>query len=207
MSDFNSQYFFLRRSKDETLPRVATDIDAGPYLLEPYTPGDKPLMFKNTALEFQLEHGIRPTETPPDFLFEGCDVLVKTTTRNELLAYEIPDLSIYPAVYVDHNDVWHEDYWFLTFLNEFDCWDRERSVYNPEPLSILNVYNVRCFHLNEKLLRETPIENRQLFKMGGALDEMIVVHSSMADLFKGTGATLVPISDYGRLPPNAGYCQ
>ncbi len=159
----------------------------------------KPLIFFNGASDFQKSNHIRPSDPAPDILFSGSDVLVKDEVRDKLLPLEIPNLAIQPAIYIDHKNNWHEDYWYLTFTELFDCWDRERSSYRPKPIDFdgVKIYNVRQYSLNDDLLDETPLESRRLFKMGGTLDGFVVVHVSIASWFGLSGAVLVPIAEYG----------
>jgi hypothetical protein len=74
----------------------------------------------------------------------------------------------------------------VTFTEEFDCWDRDTSNYNPKPLVVAGKknYNVRSFSLNVKLLDETPLENRLLFKMGATVDGYVACHKSLAPIFR-----------------------
>jgi hypothetical protein len=140
-----------------------------------------------------------PRDPPPDLLFHGSDILVKDALREKLLSLEIPNVVLQPAIYVDHKDGWHEDYWYTTFLELFDCWDRTASSYRPKPVEIddVRLYNVREYSLNDELLEKVPLDSRRLFKMGGTLDGDVVVHVSLAENFRLSGAVLIPIAEYG----------
>lgn len=200
MSKYNSQYYFVHKARDDRLPGMTPDEDTAnrDFSFGRMPVGIKPLIFHNGNLDWQNKHNVKPTDPPPDYLFCGADVLVKDSVREALWQLEIPRLMIQPSIYIDHKNQWHENYWYLTFLELFDCWDRQASVFNPEPLTLggerFDVYN---YSLSEELLDKTPLAERQLFKMGGTLDPMVVVHQSMVKYFRGSGADLVPIADYG----------
>jgi hypothetical protein len=201
MSTFNKEYFFLLLTDDDRIPRLSPDEDtaAKPYSYEVQPIGQKPFIFHNGALDWQQERGIIPMDPPPKVLFDGADLVVVYEIAKILRDFEIPNLAIQPAIYIDHKNNWHENYWFLTFTAEFDCWDRKHSTYDPEPMPHTNPpwYEVETYSLNDKLLRETPLAARRLFKMGNTTDGNVVAHESVADIFRVEGVDVLPIEDYG----------
>jgi hypothetical protein len=199
MSKFDKEYFFILLPADDDIPTLTPDQDtvAKGYNRKVQPMGQKPFIFYNGSLEWQQERGIVPKD-PSDVLFScgGSDVLLREKRADKLWEeYDIPNLAIQPAIYIDHKKKWHEDFWFLTFTGEFDCWDREHSTYEPDigPPD----YEVYTYSLNEKLLNDTPLAARQLFKMGGTTDAFVTVHESLVDLFRVEGVDIVPIADYG----------
>lgn len=188
MSKYDKDYFFIvKDTNDERLPELAptdsTENRQHQYMRQPV--GSAPFVFTNGWREDNLENKVK--DTVADILFDGADLMVRSHIRERLLSYDIPNLAMHPAVYIDDREVWHEDYWYLTFTEEFDCWDRDTSNYNPKPLVIAGEknYNVRSFSLNVKLLDETPLADRLLFKMGATIDGYVACHKSLAPIFRG----------------------
>jgi hypothetical protein len=197
MSKFNKEYFFLNRTDDDRIPILTPDEDtvAKSYSYKVLPMGQKPFIFYTGALDLQRERQIEPAD-PSDVLFSGSDVLVREKIADKLWEeYDIPNLAIQPAIYIDHKNKWHEDFWFLTFTDEFDCWDREHSTYEPDigPPD----YGLYTYSLNEKLLNDTPLVARLLFKLGGTFDGLLTVHESLADLLRVEGVDIVPITAFG----------
>jgi hypothetical protein len=200
MSKYDSQYYFILKDRNERMPEMTPDEDTSrkPYTSEILPLHTKPLIFHNGAFDYQKRHRVTPVDPPPDILFDGSDVLVKNALREKLLLLDIPNLAIQPAIYIDHKNNWHEDYWYLTFIELFDCWDRNTSTFNPEPHTFGGVrHDVYTYSLNDELLDKTPLESRRLFKMGGTTEGMVVAHVSVAKYFRLSGAVLVPIAEYG----------
>jgi hypothetical protein len=197
-SKFDKEYFFLQRTDDDRFSILTPDEDtvAKGYTRKVQPMGQKPFIFYNGMLDLQQAWGVEPAD-PSDVLFSGGgDVLLRKKLADKLWEeYDIPNLAIQPAIYIDHKKKWHEDFWFLTFTNDFDCWDRDHSTYEPD-IGPPN-YELYTYSLNEKLLNDTPLAARLLFKMGGTTDGFLTVHESLADLFRVEGVDIVPITDYG----------
>ncbi|MBY0444376.1 MAG: hypothetical protein K2Q15_04100 [Burkholderiales bacterium] len=201
MTNFNEDYYFILELRNARMPTLSPDEDTAekPYTTQALPLGEKPLIFENGRLDRQKARGITPLTPPPNILFNGSNVVVNDEIREKLLQLDLTYLAIQPAIYIDHKDQWHENYWFLTFTDRFDCWDRKKSTYDPDPLDILGPprYEIYTYSLNDDLLEKTPLKERLIFKMGGTTEGIIVVHKSLASLFKTSGAVLVPISDFG----------
>ena len=164
--------------------------------------GSAPLMFHNNYKEKYAKRGVGILDPLPPILFLGDDLLVTTEIRRELLKYNIPHMYTHPSVYIHDDDEWHEDYWFCTFTERFDCWDRKASKYmhetpdegeQEEDLK----YMVARFSLNDELLGNTPLEQRLLFKMGASALPMITCHESIKHLFENEGSQTIPVTEWG----------
>jgi hypothetical protein len=201
MSFFDKDYFFILRTDNDRVPYLGPDKDtvAKIFMKEPLPVGSKPLIFTNTLWEvITAEKKIKPIDPPPEVLFNGTDLVVIERIAEKLSDLKIPNLLIQPAIFIDHKDVWHENYWFLGFAKGFDCWDREHSTYDPDPIDTEPpLYEVYNYSLNESLLQKTPLADRRLFKMEGTTDGKVVAHNSIVNLFRVKWVDIVPITDYG----------
>jgi hypothetical protein len=143
----------------------------------------------------------KPSITP-DVLFSGHDILVRTEARNKLLRHDIANVFMHPAIYIDDNKEWHEDFWFLTFTTYLDCWDREASRYDRNRKLIGTeppLYNIKKFSLDAKVLSDLPLRERLLFKMGGSIEGFIVCHNSLLPIFSQNGKpgiSIMPINEF-----------
>jgi hypothetical protein len=201
MQDFNQEYYFIVEEINEHNPSLTPDEDTAnrPFEYEELPLGSKPLIFHDGALDWKKRKNIKPLNTPPEILFSGTDVVVPGALRETLFKLDIPHLAIQPAIYIDYKDDWYEDYWYLTFTELFDCWDRKLSKYEKEPLVVGNValFDINEYSLNNELLSKTPLQNRLLFKMGGTSPAPVLAHASVARYFHRSGAIVLPIAEYG----------
>lgn len=58
------------------------------------------------------------------------------------------------------------------------------------------LYGVRKFRLDKELLDRTPLDQRLLFKMGGARTAFVTVHQSLLSTFNVNGGQVQKITDY-----------
>lgn len=205
MSNLEDEYYFVCKPKErDDLPSLKPDESTAElnYDFEALPLGMKPLKFINAWRDDNRRQGIK-TVVPP-IMFDGTSLVVEDKLRRRLVQHgEMPNLHLYPSIYVDDNDKQHENYWFLTFTDRFDCWDRQHSYYNREggvTSGGRKYWNVFTYRFDVDLMKRTPLEQRLLFKLGGSLDAYIVAHKSILLKFFGqpdtNGAEYIRVSDY-----------
>jgi len=203
MHKYDPDYFFIQQKDDDRLPSLTPDentVDRN-YTFEPQPSGSAPFMFFDGGAEYDRKLGIVPLKELPDILFDGDDLLVRSHIRDRLIALDLPGVHLHPAVFIDSYKNWHEDYWFLAFPERLDCWDRDLSDFEQEPLELggFRLHSVYAYALDAAVLDKIPLRQRLLFKMGGTQDAFIVCHRDLAAIFRGngdSGAKLVSIPDH-----------
>jgi hypothetical protein len=203
MGKFDQEYYFIRRASSEERPSLLADSDTEDRIFdsENQLVGSAPFVFLNNLKDEQLRKKIEGIV--PDIMFVGTDLVVSNSIRENLLLENIPHLYMHPSVYIDNNDNWNENYWYLNFQSTLDCWDREFSEYDDEiepiKIGIEEFREVFSFSLNEKILEKIPLPDRRLFKMGGTVAATVTCHKSLYSIFNRdgkSGANVIRISDY-----------
>ncbi len=202
MNEYNKQYYFITLPKNsDHLPSLLPDLNTEDrrFRFEVQPMGSAPLVFHNAWKEDDKKDNVK--DVAADFLFDGSNFMARTPVREALLNFNIHHLDMHPAIYIDDQGKWHEDYWYLTFTERFDCWDRNNSTYEDDPVEMggFTLYGIYTYSLDKELLDRIPLENRLLFKIGGALSAFIVCHESISNLFytgDNCGTKLTLISDY-----------
>ncbi len=204
MSKYDSEYFFIRKPKNNAaLPFLSPDNDTADrnFRFEPQLAGAAPLIFNNTWVGENKKNGTKSVVV--DVMFEGDDLVVHARIRDKLLLLNIPEVYIHRAIYIDDIGNRHEDFWYLTFPNRLDCWDRDYSDYErddpPVRLGGFEMYQIYEYSFDSEVLDKLELKDRLLFKMGGSLDGFIVCHVSIASIFSGgpVGTVeLTQISEY-----------
>lgn len=201
MTDYTAEYFIVRRETGDRVPYLEPDDNTLDRTLRraPQPMGSPPLVFTNGWKERNRAERVKEVVTP--ILFHGSDLVVSTPIREALLNLALPNVTMHPASYVDDNDTWHEDYWYLTFSTLFDCWDRTLSDASNNFVESGGErrYDVYEYVLAEELLDRTALEQRLLFQMGGTINAFVFCHECIAKLFcreASSGARLVLASEY-----------
>ena len=203
MADWDNEYFFVLKPKGDRSPFLVPDvnIEGKSFGFERQPFGSPPLVFTNGWRDENKKKGIFAEAT--DIVFSGSDLVVRSSIREKLLQLDIPGLVMEPAVFIDDTDNWHKDYWYLTFTDRFDCWDRESSEYDEDtpPMMVRGKpkYAVATYSLDRELMDKTPLQDRLLFKMGGASRRLsCVTRASRRSSVGGgeSGARLVAVADY-----------
>jgi hypothetical protein len=203
VNDYDSQYYFISKPMNsQFLPSLTPDISTEnrKFGYEKQPVSSPPLVFFNGAKEFNKKRNVEVLKVVPRVLFCGADLVVSSPIRKALLQFDIPNLYMHPAIYIN-DDKWYEDYWYMTFTDNFDCWDRINSTYKAKDVDRLDEtdYSIYTYRLNKKLLDMTPLEQRLLFKMGADSNPSVVCHNSLANLFcadEKFGTQLTLISEY-----------
>ncbi len=205
----NDDYFIICQPREDDkrhdlLPILGPDEDTAKlrYRTEPLPVGHKPLIFDNAAKQMFQRRGYTTIKNPPDILFEGSAPLVRGNIREKILALDIPDLVLQPSIYIDDWGKWHEDYWYLTFLNDFDGWDRKTSDIG-EKVWIVDEYFYEVYRVSfdDDEMSRIPLKQRLLFQLK-SMPSLIVAHKSVASIFskKDSGALVISLSDYPNRP-------
>lgn len=208
MSKYNSEYFFLVQPRDDdkdvdVLPFLSPDETTAklPYQYAVMPVGSKPLVFVNGEKEVNLRYGVSVIKTPPPVLFAGNHPVVDGQIRERLLRLDLPNVALQPTVFIDDWGTWHEDYWYMTFLDRLDCWSRTDSDYEqsepPLELGGFELHQVYKFSLDDSVLDQVDKPRRLLFQMGGTQEGFAVAHQSVAAMFGGVaGVQVLRVQDY-----------
>ena len=208
MAAIDKEYFIVAKPRQDfadqdLFPSLSAhqDTQGLPFRYERMPSGSRPLKFTNGYKDC-LQPGQTTIKHPPDILFDGSNPLVRDDVREKLLQIDISNLEIQPAIYVDDWDVWHENYWYLTFTERLDCWSRNNSDYDsatgPVRLGGVEFFEVNRYRLDEEIMKRTPLRERLLFQMGGSLEAPVVAHISIAHYFSGKriGAQVISLEDF-----------
>lgn len=203
----DNEYFIVCRPREDEkrfdlLPILGPDEDTQsiPYHTEPLPVGHKPLIFDNAAKPMRDRRGKTTIKNTPEILFDGFNPLVRGGVREKILALDLPNIFFQPSVYIDDWGVWHEDYWYVSFLEKFDHWDRIKSDVG-EKVRVAGEYLHEVYRvgLDEPVLRKMPMKDRMIFQIK-ALSSFVIAHQSVASIFKLSGALVVSLGDYPNRP-------
>lgn len=134
-----------------------------------------------------------------------CDgsILIKKYLWEKIEGFNSEGLAFHPSVFIDDEGIWHENFMFMVFYKNLDCWDRERSVVEEEEehLADETVFPVvvERFYLDDKVLDKIPENQRLMFEMGGVQNSLVCFHQKIVDIFdqnKAAGIRFLKVSEF-----------
>jgi len=207
---FDDEYFIITQPREDDkrydlLPDLGPDENTAElsFRNEALPVGHKPLVFRNSAKGFRDRRGMTTMKAPPDVLFDGDNPVVRSHIREKLLALNISNLVLQPSIFIDDWGKWHEDFWYLTFLETFHCWNKANCDLG-EKIKVVDeyVYTIYRVSLDDTIMKATPLEERLLFQLD-TLPGLVLAHRSVAGLFRAggkSGALVVSLQDYPDRP-------
>jgi len=111
---------------------------------------------------------------------------------------------VFPAVYIDDNDNFHEDYWYFGFYKELDCLDIDKSDiehidFDDEDIDDEDEVRleVNKYYLNNHILNSIKEESRLLFKIAKCSKKYVFIHQKLVDVFKNeSGVRFIKVADF-----------
>ena len=205
MNNYNEEYYIvLNDYRDDTLYvnalRKSADRD---FEFERLIPGQEPLFFHNRYKEEDIKNGVK--HQLPSILFNAPIPIVNNQIHDRLKFFDFDGMQLYPAIYIDDDGHYHENYWCMNFWEELDCIDRENSVLSERSQRELiedpttDDLAVDQYYLSAEVLDQVPEQDRLIFKIGGDDKGYVLVHQKIADIFKeenAMGVKLYKVSEY-----------
>lgn len=178
MSSYNNEYYIVHNLEgdDHIFLNATKNTAARKYSYMKNDRISEPFFFYND----NKQSSIKSSEI--DIMLDGVDLVISDSARKALKSEAVTGLQFNTAVYIDENDVWNEDFWYLTFFEKLYCLDTLKSEalrgdlvsYGKESSMTINKYS-----LDASKLDMIPLENRLLFKMGGTSFSYIFIHESI----------------------------
>lgn len=179
MNDFDDLYYIALHPNRDEYPRLVVRNESEDKLFSGGVLTGAPLFFENGYRDEDLRAG--RAEKIAGVLFDGNNMLVNSAIYQHLSTLQIDNVQFFPAVYIDNQGRWHEDYWYVNFLEELDCWCRNRSQFTPpdDPSDPFDYAEVKRYALDADVLNHIPESRRVLFKMGGASVSYVFIHDTL----------------------------
>ena len=130
MSELQKEYYIPFVANTENKLFLGTDEKSSRrfYHFTKYNLTDGPMVFLNSYKDENLKMGIK-TQLPDVFLDLGIMVIPKKFMEF-LRKFNIQGLQLFPSIYIDDDEQWHEKLWLVNFFKGIDCIDKEKSKIN-----------------------------------------------------------------------------
>jgi hypothetical protein len=169
------EYYVIERKGDKAYPLVSSDPDSKHTRL--YR-GDNFSLYHGKeipnpqTMEFIFSYPIPRKPVIGDYFSSAGDSIVSMKIADAMKAMNIKGIQLIPAtVESDKGDV-YENFFYVYIHHYIKAMDKEKSDYKYD--DEWDTYSINSFRLDEKVLKEIPLEERLVF---------IMKESSIANLY------------------------
>lgn len=203
MSKYNEEYYLAIKSYCERYMGVKPlrKTNDRRYSYKKLLPGE-PLFFENFNKEEDIADGVKNVMND---VYIDVTLIIENTLREKFKDLNTYGMQLYPAIFIDDEDEWHENYWCMNFYEFIDCIDKEKSTFSDSTIRRLaknpehKRLSVERYSLSEKVLDKIPEQERMFFKARGDSDARVFVHEKAVAEFEAinaTGIRFIKVADF-----------
>ena len=115
--------------------------------------------------------------------FTGIFPVVSSDVAEILAQYKVRSFQLFPAVIIDQNDNWYEDYFYFNLYDELDCIDFEKSKirnYDPSDYD----HEVIEYKFNNDILDAIDVNERLIILPEGVFGGSLIFHEKIVEKLK-----------------------
>ncbi|GAA5645946.1 imm11 family protein [Vibrio proteolyticus] len=182
MSQYNHQYYIVFENYDDDTLYLTTH-DRSDHRNYEYTKlvGSEPMFFTNGYRDEDLAKGIsRPIKQAH---LSSTYPVITNEIKNALRGIENELFQFYPAVILDDNDTYNEDYWVFNVFHKMDVLDIDNCAIrriNPNREG----QKIQKYFLSDNKLDKIPLSERLVFKPKFSNISHIIVHETVVNIFQ-----------------------
>lgn len=149
----------------------------------------RPIKFITDNQELKKEYGIG--EVLGDLHRCMSGFVISTKVKDHLIRLPNRNIQYIPAIIIDINQKWHENYWYMHIYDELECLDavnatveEYKELPDDAPLDVID------YSLDGKVLNDIPEKERMLFRLGGNVYETrTLVHNDLVNWIRESHLT------------------
>jgi len=192
MKNLNEQYFVIFPDYDQDSSFFEFNKSTGlrsPHYRE-LVIGQKPVVFMS-------EDQTKPINK---IIFSPPSIILHESIIGDLASENIFGGQLYPAIHIDADGNYNEDFFLINMFDELDCWSRTDSVYELEEGDDDDddAYMIK-YKLDHTILEGIDEDKRLMFKMGGVDRPLIFLHERVVKAFQSQniqGYKTFKVTDY-----------
>ena len=158
-----------------------------------------PMFYMNS---YKVEDKKEGVKLPiPDIMIVAGQMVIPNEMMKFLRVFDIPGIQVFPAVYIDDDDKWHENLSVIHCYKRVDCLDFDKSVIDDD----LEYWEDGDDHivdkpsLSEATLNAIPEESRLILKINNVSLPHLYCHQRIVDFIremKYTGVQFIKVADF-----------
>jgi len=200
MTNYNEQYYILfgDTSNGASHLRPLQKTADRSFTYKQLNLSGGPAFFENAFSEEDTKAGIKHPIL--DVMDAAGWFLFSNRLYQQMATLEIKGMQLFPAVFINDDKKYYEDYFLTNFYEKLDCLDVDKSIIRSKSESRDNIYyNAKKIYLSTEVLDKIPEEQRLIFKIDKIRPAYIIVHQKIKDIIEqenATGAKFYRIDQY-----------
>ncbi|MGF1724783.1 imm11 family protein [Photobacterium nomapromontoriensis] len=176
MNNYEEQYYRVFEVPfRETYLHLKASLDTGRrrYSFTKLDFGDGPIFFINA------DKGEMPFIVS-DFILHGFFPVVSKKIADKLMSLNINNFQLFPAVLIDDDEQWHEEFFFFNAYENLDCIDFKRSEildYSPDD----SRHEVIQYKFKNEVLDSIQLENRLIIRPEKVAGGGLLIHEKIVN--------------------------
>jgi len=200
MSKYDQEYFIPFAAMDDNKLFVGMDKKSVKRRrLKKINIAEGPMVYLNDYREEDKKRGVK---TPiPDIMPVSGQVVIPNEMVRFLRVFPILGIQLFPAVYIDDDDNWHENLSVIHCYKRLDCLDFDKSIIDndPEYWEDGDEHTVDKLYISEAALNTIPEDERLIFQINKVKRRHIYFHQRIVDYIrkmKYTGVQFIKVADF-----------
>ena len=198
MKPYEEQYYIVRNVYNEDTVYLKPTKQTGKrkYKNSQLVFGEEPLIFEESFDKAFHQKGKQPVFG--DAHMDGIYPIVSQKVYDLLKHLNVNNFQLYPAIIMDPNGNYIENYYFFNIYDRLNCVDFDKSElinYKKEALR----HTVRKFIIKSEVLDPIEEENRFILHPHKVFTAPMIVHKDIVNIFnklKIKTIRFLPLSDY-----------
>ena len=195
MNEF--EYYLIERKGDKAFPLVVADRESKHtrlYIGDNFSEYHGKEIPEPETMEFVFCDPIPRKPVIGDYFSAAGNSLISKKIADVMLPMNIKGIQLIPAIVESNKGIIYEDFFYVYIHHYIEAMDEEKSDFKKRPSG---VYFIDSFRLNEKVLKEIPLEERLVFKLKE--DGTNLYHKSVVDVIMATkpeGVQFTKVEDW-----------
>ena len=200
MSKYDQEYYLPFAAMDDNKIFVGMDRKSvRRRRLKKINIAEGPMFYHN---DYREEDKNKGDKNPiPDIMPVNGQMVIPNDMMRFLRVFETPGIQLFPAVYIDDDDNWHENLSVIHCYKRLDCLDFEKSLIknNPRAWKEGDDNKVKQLSLSEAALKAIPEDERLIFQINKVKRRHLYCHQRIVDYIremKYTGVEFIKVADF-----------
>jgi hypothetical protein len=191
------EYYLIQRKGDKAYPMVAANHNSKHtrlYIGDNFSLYHEKEIPEPQTMELVFCDPIPRNPVIGDYFSEAGDSVISRKIADVMLQMNIKGIQLIPAIVESNKGEVYKDFFYVYIHHYIEAMDKENSDFEYE----YEMYYIDSFRLDEKVLKEIPLDERLVFKLKESGTECLY-HKSVVNAIMATnpeGVQFIKVEDW-----------